>query len=229
METVNDVQVTLIKHDLSDAAVCQMARVSTGTRNIDADKGLINALVRDRHGVPFEHVAATFEFHVPLFVQQQVLKHRAGVSISQESGRYREFEPVFYVPDAGSRPMGQTGKAMDYNLQSLGETMQHHCVEDIEVASAQSLLWYQHLLEQGAAKEVARMVLPANLMTKAMVTMNARAIMHFLSLRMNVEGQTYVSHPQYEIELLAEKIEAIFDRFMPLTCAAFYQHGRVAP
>ena len=49
------------------------------------------------------------------------------------------------------------------------------------------------------------------------VTMNARALMNFLSLRTAREGSHFPSYPQREIEMVAEKMEAEFAKLMPLT------------
>ena len=66
----SDVTVELVKHSASDSDVVWAARVSTaGERsNTDAGKnqdasehtGLINFLMRERHGTPFEHSMFTF-------------------------------------------------------------------------------------------------------------------------------------------------------------------------
>jgi len=61
------------------------------------------------------------------------------------------------------------------------------------------------------------------------VTMNARALMNFLSLRRKAEGSHFPSFPQREIEMVAEKYEEEFARIMPITHAAFVANGRVAP
>ena len=61
------------------------------------------------------------------------------------------------------------------------------------------------------------------------VSMNARALMNFLSLRTAREGSHFPSYPQREIEMVAEKMEAEFAKLMPLTYAAFEKSGRVAP
>ena len=61
------------------------------------------------------------------------------------------------------------------------------------------------------------------------VTMNARALMNFLSLRTKREGTHFPSFPQREIEMVAEKMEAHFEELMPLTAASFTANGRVAP
>jgi thymidylate synthase (FAD) len=85
------------------------------------------------------------------------------------------------------------------------------------------------MLESGIAKEVARGVLPVNIYSSAYVTMNARALMNFLSLRKSDSESHFPSYPQREIEMVAEQYEEIFKTLMPLTYNAFVKNGRVAP
>jgi thymidylate synthase (FAD) len=79
------------------------------------------------------------------------------------------------------------------------------------------------------AREVARAVLPVTLYSSMYVTMNARALMNFLSLRTAREGSYFPSYPQREIEMVAEKMEADFAKLMPITYGAFQKSGRIAP
>jgi thymidylate synthase (FAD) len=88
---------------------------------------------------------------------------------------------------------------------------------------------YQKMLEAGVAREVARVVLPVATYSSMYVSMNARALMNFLSLRTAREGSHFPSYPQREIEMVAEKMEAEFAKLMPLTYAAFEKSGRIAP
>jgi thymidylate synthase (FAD) len=88
---------------------------------------------------------------------------------------------------------------------------------------------YQKMLEVGVAREVARAVLPVATYSSMYVTMNARALMNFLSLRTAREGSHFPSYPQREIEMVAEKMEAEFAKLMPLTYGAFEKSGRIAP
>jgi len=88
---------------------------------------------------------------------------------------------------------------------------------------------YQKMLDAGIAREVARVVLPVATYSSMYVSMNARALMNFLSLRTAREGSHFPSYPQREIEMVAEKMEAEFAKLMPLTYAAFEKSGRVAP
>jgi thymidylate synthase (FAD) len=85
------------------------------------------------------------------------------------------------------------------------------------------------MLEAGVAREVARIVLPLNIYSSMYVTLNARSLMNFLSLRTKREGSSFPSFPQREIEMCAEQMETHFERLMPLTHAAFSKNGRVAP
>lgn len=157
---------------------------------------------------------------------RQLVKHRAGLSLSEESGRYKELEPVFYVP--GDRPLCQVGKPMDYNLVH-GDVDADEIRSTILDAATLAYSAYRCMIRDGVAREVARMVLPLNLMTTGVITFNARSLMHFLSLRTDKPGSQRVSHPQYEIEMLADQLEVMFKRYMPITWAAFNEHGRLAP
>jgi thymidylate synthase (FAD) len=53
--------------------------------------------------------------------------------------------------------------------------------------------------------------------------------MNFLSLRTKREDSAFPSYPQREIEMVAEKMEAVWAELMPLTRAAFNANGRVSP
>ncbi|CAM5545814.1 Flavin-dependent thymidylate synthase [Streptomyces microflavus] len=99
------------------------ARVSTAgeqsleevTKDPERSKGLINYLMRDRHGSPFEHNSMTFFISAPIFVFREFMRHRVGWSYNEESGRYRELEPVFYVPGT-SRKLVQQGRPGKYEF-----------------------------------------------------------------------------------------------------------------
>ena len=117
-----DVTVELIKHSASDADVIWAARVSTKgeqshediASDAGASAGLINYLMRDRHGSPFEHSNFTFFVQAPIFMWREHFRHRMA-SYNEESGRYKVLEPVFYVPDA-DRKLVQVGKAGAYDF-----------------------------------------------------------------------------------------------------------------
>lgn len=231
----DDVTVELVKASASDADVIWAARVSTAGENsleeIDEDPsrsaGLINYLARERHGSPFEHTSMTFFISAPIFVFREFMRHRIA-SYNEESGRYRELKPVFYIPNA-DRNLIQIGKTGAYEFVP-GTTEQFQTtVEAMKKAYVVAYDSYKMMLDAGIAREVARAVLPVATYSSMYVTMNARALMNFLSLRTSREGSHFPSYPQREIEMVAEKMEAEFAKLMPLTYAAFEKSGRVAP
>ena len=189
--------------------------------------GLINYLARERHGSPFEHTSMTFFISAPIFVFREFMRHRIA-SYNEESGRYRELKPVFYIPNA-DRNLIQIGKTGAYEFVP-GTTEQFNVtVEAMKEAYLVAYKSYTTMLDAGIAREVARAVLPVATYSSMYVTMNARALMNFLSLRTSREGSHFPSYPQREIEMVAEKMEAEFAKLMPLTYQAFEKSGRVAP
>jgi thymidylate synthase (FAD) len=223
----SDFTVDLIDHMGNDNSVVRAARVSSGSTGDDAkDAGLINYLMRDRHGSPFEHAVFTFRIEAPIFVFREFMRHRMA-SYNEESGRYKELEGVFYVPDE-NRKLVQVGKPGAYTFV-YGSEFQYGLTEiGIKEMSKEAYFAYQRLLESGVAREVARMVLPMNIYSSMYVTMNARSLMNFLSLRSEEQG-TYPSFPQWEIADVAHRMETIFSELMPQTHACFVKNGRVAP
>jgi len=230
-----------VRSSASDSDVLFAARVSTqGEQTLEAaaarvdasedekrSKGLINYLMRDRHGSPFEHNSLTFYVQAPIFVFREFQRHRIA-SYNEESGRYKQLDPVFYVPGP-DRNLIQIGKTGSYDFIP-GTAEQTALVEqESRTASIQAYEAYQRMLEAGVAREVARIILPLNIYSSMYVTMNARALMNFLSLRTKREGTHFPSFPQREIEMCAEKMEDFWAELMPFTYAAFNENGRVAP
>jgi thymidylate synthase (FAD) len=242
----SDVTVELVRSSAHDSDVLFAARVSTqGEQTLEAaqasektdsvsveteDKrarGLINYLMRDRHGSPFEHNSMTFYVQAPIFVFREFMRHRIA-SYNEESGRYRELNPVFYVP-APERNLLQVGKPGAYSFEpGTAEQVELVAVET-RAQSTAAFESYQRMLDAGVAREVARIILPLNIYSSMYVTLNARSLMNFISLRTKREGSHFPSFPQREIEMAAEKIEDFFAELMPLTYAAFNENGRVAP
>jgi len=231
----SDMTVELVKHAASDADVIWAARVSTKGEqsladvNADAERsaGLINFLMRDRHGTPFEHSSMTFYVNAPIFVFREFMRHRT-FSYNEESGRYRKLDPVFYVPGP-DRKLVQSGKPGAY-VFTAGSPEQHALVtKTIESSCSLSYASYLEMLEAGVAREVARSVLPVGLYSSMYATCNARALMNFLSLRVAHPDSAFPSFPQREIEMVAEQMETLWAGLMPLTHAAFERNGRVCP
>lgn len=231
----SDLTVTLVQSVASDQGVVDAAQVSTiGDRVLERRStnekvhGLINYLMRDRHGTPFEHNSLTFLVHAPIFVAREFMRHRVGWSYNEESGRYRELKPVFYVPGP-ERKLVQVGKPGQYLFERGTEEQRVLTADTLRGAYKEAYVRYETLLHDGVAREVARMCLPVATFTSFYATCNARSLMHFLSLRTQDPLATVPSFPQREIEVVAEQMEELWAGTMPVTRAAFDTHGRVAP
>ena len=232
----SDVVVDLIKHSASDMDVAMSAWVSTKGKNSNVDvtniddtkvAGLIGYLMRERHGSPFEHSYFTFYVKAPIFVWREHMRHRIA-SYNEESGRYKVLEPEFYLP-ARERKLVQVGKTGAYTFEDGSNSQHAVMLAAMRSSCKDAYCAYEFMLENGIAKEVARMTLPVSIYSSAYVTMNARALMNFLSLRKHADDSHFPSYPQREIEMVAEKYESIFSELMPITYAAFMRNGRVAP
>lgn len=234
IELRSDMLVELVDSMGDDTSVVRAAKVSTAgqgaahyVQHEQAAPKLIGYLMRNRHGSPFEHTAFTFYVEAPIFVWREIMRHRIA-SYNEESARYRQLGPVFYVPDR-ERDLVQSGSSA-HPLLTPGSDYQHaHVEHELTRAAVAAYDAYERLLSHGIAREVARMVLPVSIYSSAYVTMNARALMNFLSLRTSNLDAAYPSHPMREIEAVARQFETIFAERMPATHAAFVENGRVAP
>lgn len=206
-----------------DLSVVNAARVSFGTRKTEmdeSDKGLIGFLMRERHGTPFEHNSFRFHVKCPIFVAREWFRHRIG-SFNEISGRYTVLENDAYVP-VGDYVREQVGKPGAYTFTPLDEDLASDVSKTIEDQVNQSFRTYNYLIERGVAKEIARVVLPVATFTEFYWTVNARALMNFLSLRTDETAQR-------EIRDYAFVVEDCFKDRMPITFDFWVKNDKVAP
>ena len=186
----------------------------------EADEGLIRFLMRDRHGTPFEHNAFRFHVRCPIFVAREWFRHRIG-SFNEFSLRYAKATDDFYVPEAED-VRTQVGKPGAYSFEPVDAELAERTREELQAVYEQAYATYERLVEAGVARELARSVLPVGAYTQFYWTLNARALMNFVSLR-NSE------FAQLEIRRYAEAVETFFAEQMPVTHAAFVANDRIAP
>jgi thymidylate synthase (FAD) len=230
IEFRSDFTVELVDYMGSDNHIANVARVSTGTTepDIEKNKGLLNMLMRDRHGTPWESAILQFYIETPLFVNREFFRHRIA-SYNETSARYREVEPIFYVPSS-ERPAIQKGKPGAYVFTNERTDEQELTINAEHVRQAK-YAWagYQAMLSTGVAREVARNVLPVSLYSPFYVTMNLRSLFNFLSLRRVTENTTTPTMPLYEIDQVAGQMEELAAEKFPVALSVFNQHGRVCP
>lgn len=215
--------VRLDASEATDLSVVNGARVSfleTKNEMEDKDEGLIRFLMREKHASPFEHNLFRFHIKCPISVAREWMRHRWS-SFNEHSLRYSKAIDDFYVP-AADQVRSQVGKPGSYRFEPLGEEVASRTQDLMRKHFQESWNLYQELLELGVAKEVSRNVLPVALYTEFFWTVNARALMNFISLR-NAESA------MWEIRQYGAAVEAFFAEAMPVTHAAFIEFERVAP
>jgi thymidylate synthase (FAD) len=206
-----------------DLSVVNAARVSFARHKDemdDADEGLIRFLMRERHGTPFEHNSFRFHIRAPIFVAREWFRHRVG-SFNEFSMRYAKATDDFYVPEPED-VRSQVGKPGAYSFEPVSDELAEETRRELAALYQEAYATYARLVEKGVARELARVVMPVGAYTQFYWTVNARALMNFVSLR-NSE------FAQLEIRRYAEAVEAFFAREMPVTHAAFVANNRVAP
>lgn len=210
---------TLVRSMGDDQAVVDAARVSVGSDSDqlgEKDLGLIKFLARNRHTSPFEHVTATFLIDAPIFVAREWHRHRTQ-SYNEVSGRYRELEGRFYVPSA-DRSLIQQGKPGAYSFVP-GSFNQHELVRNcLEATYERAWSQYQIMLQNGIAKEVARMGLPVSTYTQWYATANLLNWIRFLGLRTHETAMR-------EIRTLALQVEESLLKLAPHSMEAFAEQG----
>jgi thymidylate synthase (FAD) len=218
VEFTDKITVTLVQANVSDEMAIHAARVSTtgemgeGIEWSEKDNGLIKYLMNNEHMSPFEHGSATFFVHAPIFVAREMMRHRT-FSYNEESGRYRKLAPVFYVPNA-ARPLIQQGKPGHYNFMPGSEDQFKSTEYNLQYIYKTAYAAYERLIEEGIAREVARMVLPVGIMTSFYATANARNVLNFLKLRQ-------ADAAQQEIREVANQMHSIMQLLCPRTVLAW--------
>lgn len=210
--------VRVIDYMGDDAAITQAARVSygRGTKSVQNDEGLIRYLMRHWHSTPFEMCEVKFHVKLPVFVARQWIRHRTA-NVNEYSARYSILDREFYIP-----PPEQLAAQSTVNNQGRGEVLQgDEAARVLDLLREDAMRSYDHYEamlsqegQQGLARELARMNLPANIYTQWYWKVDLHNLFHFLRLRAD-------AHAQYEIRAYAEAICAITRDWVPHAYAAF--------
>jgi thymidylate synthase (FAD) len=206
-----------------DLAVVNAARVSFARRKEsmdESDEGLVRFLMRERHGTPFEHNSFRFHVRCPLFVAREWFRHRVG-SFNEFSMRYARATDDFYVPEPED-VRTQVGKPGAYTFEPVDAELAERTRAELEDVYDHAYTTYERLVEAGVARELARAALPLGAYTEFYWTVNARALMNFVSLRAAESAQR-------EIRRYADAVERFLAEKMPVTHAAFVANERTSP
>ncbi len=210
--------IRVIDYMGDDAAICQAARVSygKGTKSVQNDEGLIRYLMRHWHSTPFEMCEIKLHVKLPVFVARQWIRHRTA-NVNEYSARYSILDREFYIPEADKLAAQSV-----INNQGRGEALTgEEAARVLEYLKGDAARCYDHYEEmigqegqQGLARELARMNLPANIYTQWYWKVDLHNLFHFLRLRAD-------AHAQYEIRVYAEEICKVVADWVPAAYGAF--------
>jgi thymidylate synthase (FAD) len=214
--------VRLVDYLGSDQRIVQAARVSygAGTKSYRQDKGLIDYLLRNEHTSPFEQVVLTFHAKMPVFVARQWVRHRTA-RLNEISGRYSVMKDEFYVPQGEHISLQSDDNKQGRSDEPVSPEIQQRIQESLVAQQGAAYQAYQALIDQGLARELARINLPLSMYTEWYWQIDLHNLFHFLRLRMD-------DHAQYEIRAYADAMFEITKTVTPMACESFLNHRRGA-
>jgi thymidylate synthase (FAD) len=209
--------VRLVDYMGNDSRIVQAARVSygKGTKTASEDARLIDYLMRHRHTSPFEQVELTFHCKMPLFTARQWIRHRTA-SVNEMSGRYSEMPEETYLPELeyvqGQHETNKQGRGGAIALRAA-----QHYLDRTSIHVHNDFIAYRESLDQGIARELARIGLPLSTYTEWYWKIDLHNLFHFLGLRLD-------EHAQYEIRQYAKVMHGMAKAVAPAACKAFRKH-----
>ena len=209
--------IRIVDYMGDDSAIVQAARVSygAGTKKVSEDKGLISYLMRHSHSTPFEMCEIKFHVKCPIFVARQWIRHRAS-STNEYSARYSIVDNEYYVPEINQIAFqsidNKQGRGKEVELE-LGSKI----INSVKSTSDQQHKLYTKMLNEGVAREIARISLTLNYYTEFYWKVNLHNLMHFLKLRAD-------NHAQYEIRVYALQIIEFLKIWVPHTYEDFINY-----
>lgn len=212
--------VRLVDYMGGDSRIVQSARVSygEGTKTVREDAGLIDYLLRHQHTSPFEQVVLTFHLKMPIFVARQWIRHRTA-RLNEISGRYSIMKDEFYLPIESDVAKQAKDNKQGRATEELSREEAQKVIDALNKGQQASYADYTELVEEGIARELARVNLPLSLYTEMYWQIDLHNLFHFLWLRLD-------SHAQKEIRDYAEVLLEICRKVAPMATKSFENHKK---
>lgn len=190
------------------AYCARVSNPSNQTNTATAPK-LLKFLIKHKHWSPLEMVDMTLEIKTSRAIAAQILRHKS-FSFQEFSLRYSsntEFE------DIELRLQGDKNRQVGENLLPKNNpafnSLNHLIAESLSLSEH----CYNSMIENGIAKEVARMVLPLTTQTTIYMKGSLRSWIHYIDLRTQ-------QNTQKEHRLIAEECKKIFKNKFPIISEA---------
>ena len=165
----------------AEKMMAYIARVSNPS-NQDNDKyaGLLKYCIKHNHWSVFEQSTMTLQIATTRAIAAQILRHRS-FTFQEFSQRYAKSNEL------GEIQLPELRRQDTKNRQNSIDDLDEKVVDKLNrqmitlFSSAESL--YKQMIDEGVAKECARMVLPLCTPTKIYMTGSCRSWIHYINLR----------------------------------------------
>lgn len=199
------VQLVSITSDVENI-ISYCARVSNpkNQNNFNTASKLLKYLIKNKHWSPFEMGTMTVQIKTSRGISPQILRHR--------SFTFQEFSQRYAAVDESGLVIYAARRQDDKNRQNSIDDLSDEVKSEWE--SRQLANWktsfehYKWALDNGIAKECARMVLPLGTATTLYMSGTIRSWIHYIELRSAVETQK-------EHRDIAEAVKELFIKEMP--------------
>jgi len=161
-------------------------------------------------------VVLTFHIKLPIFVARQWIRHRTA-RLNEISGRYSVMKDDFYVPAPDDIALQSKDNKQGRSAEALEQAQAEKVRAALAAGQKAAYTAYSSLVEEGIARELARVNLPLSLYTEWYWQIDLHNLFHFLKLRLD-------SHAQKEIRLYAEVIFDLARKVAPRCCESFERH-----
>jgi thymidylate synthase (FAD) len=196
----------------AEQTMAYVARVSNPNNQENPNYAkLLGYCIKHNHWSVFEQSFMTLEIETTRGLAAQILRHRS-FTYQEFSQRYADSSLL-----AETIPVPELRRQDTKNRQNSIDDLDPEFVEltnkQIETYFAQGMSLYQHLLDNGVAKECARFVLPLATPTRLYMSGSCRSWIHYIQLR-SANG-TQKEHME-----IAEACKKIFAEQFPTVAEA---------
>ena len=196
----------------AEQTMAYIARVSNPANQENENyAGLLRYCIKHNHWSVFEQSSMTLEIETNRGIAAQILRHRS-FTFQEFSQRYADanlLDATIPVPELRR----QDTKNRQNSIDDLDPAFIELSQKQIATYFEQGMSLYNHLIENGVAKECARFVLPLATPTRIYMTGSCRSWIHYINLRS--ENGTQKEHM-----IIAEDCKKVFKEQFPTVAEA---------
>ena len=190
----------------AEKTMAYIARVSNpANQENDNYSGLLKYCIKHNHWSVFEQSTMTVEIETTRAIAAQILRHRS-FTYQEFSQRYADAKLLETIELPELRR--QDNKNRQNSIDDLDPKVVDKLNAQMNTLFSSAFSLYNQMLQEGVAKECARMVLPLCTPTRIYMTGSCRSWIHYINLR-SANGT------QKEHMLIAQAVKKIFIEQFP--------------